>query len=258
MVEGGTPHYRFYANFIEPGSLAMMLLPVIGYAFLSKKYIGLTICTVGLFLTDSLGGFISLLLLVVVMFFVEYKEKSKNKYFALATTTIISLILLAILLPSLISSYVEKNASAATRVENVTRAIDESPIIILNNPLGIRLAIDTKSNLENEAYIGSNFIPVVYSQNGGILAFFGYTFILVFVFLFSLKAIVKYNLSLEEKVVFTSIIYLMPFIVQRPTIFESSIFAFLWAPIIIGRLSKKSHYRMKQGNPARQLRGDPA
>jgi len=238
MLEDGTPHYRFYANFIEPGTLAMWLLPAIAYAFLSKKYFGLLILCIGLFLTDSLGGWLSFLLLVVVVFFIELNNKIKNKYAVLGVTITLFLVMSVSFSASFISSYESKKYSARVRVENISMAIQKVPTIMLTNPLGIDLALDTESNIQNEAYIGSNFMPVSYFQNGGILAIYGYVFVLLFFFLFSLKILRKYDLSLEEKVVFGSIIFLMPFIVQRTTIFESSIFAFLWAPLVIGRLSK--------------------
>ena len=60
----GTPHYRFYADFFEPGTLAMWLVPVTYYAFLTKRYIGVAVFLVGFYLTDSLGGGISFLLLI--------------------------------------------------------------------------------------------------------------------------------------------------------------------------------------------------
>ena len=71
MLKGGIPYYRFYADFIEPGSLAMWLLPSMAYAFLSRKYIGLVILSVGLFFTDSLGGWISLVLIIITVSFIE-------------------------------------------------------------------------------------------------------------------------------------------------------------------------------------------
>ena len=118
-------------------------------------------------------------------------------------------------------------------------AREKLPGLMLSIPMGIDLSVDADTSMENDAYIVSNFIPVVYFQNGGILALFGYCFVLVFSILFSLKLLRRNDLTLEDKVAVCSIIALMPFIVQRTTIFESAVFAFLWAPTIIGRLSKK-------------------
>jgi len=247
----GTPRFRFYASFLEPGTLAMWLLPIIAYAYFSRKYISLAILVTGLILTASLGGWISLLLLIVVIAFIKLNQKTKNNSIALVVTVFLSVILAASFSPSLIDSYNKKTVSASVREENISRAIEKLPAIMFNNPIGIVLAGDSQSNEENDAYIGSNVIPVVYFQNGGILAFFGYLSVLSVSFIYSLKSLRRNDLNLEEKVAFSSIIALMPFMVQRMTIFETAVFAFLWAPIIIDGISRTrecSHSPMVASN----------
>jgi hypothetical protein len=51
-------------------------------------------------------------------------------------------------------------------------------------------------------------------------------------------------LSLEEKVVFCSLIVLFPFIFQREALWDSGIFAFLFAPSIIRFLQKGGNVSM--------------
>ena len=46
------------------------------------------------------------------------------------------------------------------------------------------------------------------------------------------------NLQLEEQVVFMTLLCLLPFIVQRTTIFENALYGFLFAPAVISRLLK--------------------
>jgi hypothetical protein len=238
MLDDGIPHFQLYANFLEPGTLAMWLLPVIAYAYFSRKYVGLTILVAGLILTVSLGGWISLLLLTIVIIFINLNQKTRNNIVALVATIFMSLILAVMFLPSLIDAYNNKTASASTREENIVMVVEKFPAIMFNNPIGLELELDTKSNEENDAYIGSNFIPVVYFQNGGILAFFGYLSFLLVSFIVSVKSILRNDLALEEKAAFSSIIALMPFLVQRMTIFENAVFAFLWSPIIIAEISR--------------------
>ena len=236
MLTDGTPHYRFYADFYEPGNLAMWLLPVICYAFLSKKYIGSIIFMIGFYLTDSLGGWISLLLLIGLYLFIRLNQL-KRKFTVFPVMLLIFSITTLGISSILIAWYESKPGSAQTREDNITMAIKKMPTLIFTHPLGINLALDTASNMENESYIGSNVMPVLYFQNGGVLAFVGYCLVLFLSFIFSIKMILTKDLCLEEQVVFMSLICLLPFTVQRTTIFECSLGAFLFAPAIINRLS---------------------
>ena len=240
MLGDGTPHYRFYGNFIEPGTLAMWLLPVMAYAFLSKKYVGLAVLGVGLFLTNSLGGFIGLFMYTVLMIFVKLNYKKSHKYFAIGLAIISFSIMWFFLSNSFASEYENKAASRTERVDNVFNTFSKLGTLVKTSPFGINLAVSTEDNMKNEMYVGSNFMPVVYYQNGGILAFTGYLLLLFFSLSIAFKLIQdSSHLLLEEKVVFMSIICLFPFIVQRTTIYESAMYALLFSPVIIERLLKK-------------------
>jgi hypothetical protein len=82
MLEDGTSHERYYSCFMEPGDLAMYMLPAIAYAFYYKKYISLFIFVTALFFTKSLGGLIGLTLMVIILplFFQSSKIKIYNIY----------------------------------------------------------------------------------------------------------------------------------------------------------------------------------
>ena len=79
MLPDGTPHYRFYANFIEPGTLSMWLLPVMAYAFFYARYIGLLVFIIGMIFSASLGGLMSLLLLGFLAIYIKFREKLNNQ-----------------------------------------------------------------------------------------------------------------------------------------------------------------------------------
>lgn len=240
MLEDGTAHYRYYACFMEPGSLAMMLLPAITYAFFNKKYVGLIIFLTAFFLTDSLGGIIGLIMLAAIISFVLFNRRKKYLVYAILALFTIVLLLWINLGDSIIKQYEEKDSSATIREENFTKTITNLPVLIIDHPLGLKLATETESFEKNKIYVGSNFAPATYLQYGGIIASVGYLICILVSLTVSLKSIVRYDLSMEEKAVFSSIIVLFPFIFQRTTIWESALFALLFAPSILKVIGNES------------------
>ena len=134
--------------------------------------------------------------------------------------------------------YDEKENSAKVREESFANTLINLPVIFLTNPLGLKLGETSDDMEKNRLYSGTNFLPGFYLQYGGILAFFGYLAVLGVSFKVSIKALARSDLSIEEKVVFSSILGLLPFIFQRSTIWESALFAFLFAPFIIAELKR--------------------
>ena len=239
MLEDGTSSYRYYACFMEPGTLAMYLLPAISYAFFNKKYIGLVVFLVAFFLTDSLGGVAGLLMLTSIISFLLFNRNKKYLLYAIVIICTITSLLWFNFGESLINRYEDKTYSATVREDNVKNTITNFPILVINYPLGIKLSANSEGFEKNKLYVGSNFSPATYLQYGGIIAFVGYLICLLVSLFVSLKSIFRVNLSLEEKVVFSSSLVLFPFIFQRSTIWESALFALLFAPSIINVLQKK-------------------
>jgi hypothetical protein len=234
----GDVHFRYYSCFLEPGTLAMFLLPAIAYAFFYKKFLSLTILLIAFYLTFSLGGIISLLLMVAIFVFIIFNRN--NKYFFVS---IFVLLLTVSLLWVNFSGYIleeydEKDNSAKVREESFANTLANLPVIIISNPLGLNIGETSEDMEKNRLYSGTNFLPGFYLQYGGILAFFGYLAVLVISFNISIRALARSDLTLEEKVVFSSILGLLPFIFQRSTIWESALFAFLFAPFIIAELKR--------------------
>lgn len=238
MLEDETPHYRYYSCFMEPGTLAMYLLPAISYAFFYKKHIGLVVFLLAFFLTDSLGGVASLLMLTAIISFLVFNRKKNYFLFAIVTIFTIASLLWFNFGELLINRYEDKKLSASVREDNVTNTITNLPALVINFPLGMKLAEETAGFEKNKIYVGSNFAPATYLQYGGIISFVGYLACLIVSLFVSFKSILRADLLLEEKIVFSSILVLFPFIFQRTTIWESALFAFLFAPTIIKAISK--------------------
>jgi hypothetical protein len=239
MLSNGTAYFRYYSCFIEPGTLAMFLLPAISYAFFNKKYFGLLIFLISFYLTFSLGGIISLLMLVAIISFLLLNGKKNNLLYTLFGFFIVTAILLFNFSGSIAEKYKKKDLSAKVREQNISSTITNLPVILMTNPMGLTLATDTESFEQNPLYVGSNFSPITYLEYGGAGAFLGYLLCLTVSFIIALKSIKRNDLSMEEKVVFSSILVLLPFIVQRTTIWESALFGLLFAPSILRVIEKR-------------------
>ncbi|MCW3118962.1 MAG: hypothetical protein JWM28_3044, partial [Chitinophagaceae bacterium] len=236
MLEDATPHERFYACFGEPGTLAMYLLPAIAYAFFYKRYFGMILFLVALYFTKSLGGMIGLVMLIVTLPFFYFSKKQLVKSF----TVVAVLATLAIVFvgQNLKGQYDDRDDSKATREDNLRGAITNLSTAIVSYPFGLPLAESTEKSERNSLYFGSNFTLGYAFITGGIAAFLGYTFFLLVSLGVSIISISGKNLTNEQKTVFLSIIVLFPFIFQRMTVWDSSMFAFLFSPMIIQFLSK--------------------
>lgn len=245
MLNNGIAYFRYYSCFIEPGTLAMFLLPAISYAFFYKKYFGLLIFLLAFYLTFSLGGIISLLILIAIISFLLLNGKKNNLLYTLFGVFIVATILVFNFSGSITKQYKEKNLSAKVREENISNTFTNLPLILMTNPMGLTLATNTESFEENPLYVGSNFSPITYLEYGGISAFLGYLLCLTVSFIIALKSIKRNDLLVEEKVVFSSILVLLPFIVQRTTIWESALFGLLFAPSILRAIEKIENNRKK-------------
>jgi hypothetical protein len=233
LLEDGTVHYRYYSCFLEPGTLSMYLLPAISYAVFHRKYVALPVFLTALYLSDSLGGFISLALLAGVVSFVLLNRRKKLLPYALLALACVSGFLCHKFGESLVVQYAMKGNSAGRREENLVTVLHKGIAVAMNNPTGLKLAESTASFTKDEDYLGSNFSPGIYLQFGGIPAAAGYLACLIVSLVVSLKSVMRSDLSVEGKVVFSSIPALLPFIFQRSTIWESALFALLFAPSLI-------------------------
>lgn len=241
-IETGELHYRFYASFMEPGTLAMFLLPAMAYAFLHRKYISLSIFVTGLILSDSLGGFIGAAMLVPILAY--YGGSNKSRVASLIAAFASMFLMVALFYGNFSESYENKQNSRIVREENLSGTFTNLQASILNYPMGFPLTESTELAQQNILYSGSNFSPGNAFMQGGIFAFLGYITVLIASLWYALTMAFRKGLSIDEQVTVVSIFCLMPFIFQRTVVWDSSIFALLFAPFIIGFL---------QGTPKKTL-----
>ena len=237
MLENGAPHYRYYSGFFEPGSLALLLVPSIIYAFLYKNIFGLLIFLIAMYLTDSLGGFIAIAMILMLLPVIFKTNKGKWVY---GVSIIIVILIMVSFSSSFLNAYESKGNSASVRKDDLYKAIVNLPTVLLEAPLGIKLEISTEDYKKNKNYAGSNFTPGIYLWSGGILALSGYIVILLVSIFLSHYLFFKNNLNVEQRLVLSSILIIFPFIFQRTTIFESSLFALLFSPTLIRLLQSPS------------------
>lgn len=238
MMPDGLPHFRYYACFYEPGTLAMFLLPAISYAIFYKKYIGLIILLGAFYFTFSLGGMISLFLLALVIIFISFAKNKKFLIWSVFITIIMGIVGWWNLQDQFITEYEQKGNSSEVRQKSFLKVVENIPVMLVKYPFGIEQAETTIELEKNENYIPVNFIVGYYINTGGFLALLGYIVITLMMLMISIGAVLRGNLLREEKVVFSSLIVLFPFIFQRSTIWESGLFALMYAPSLLLYMNK--------------------
>lgn len=236
-LESGELYYRFYAAFMEPGTLAMFLIPAMVYALFWRKYIAFVVFLSAVFMSDSLGGYISATMLVMLFIFSHASGKwTYLKIFYLFMSLIFCLILVIFVIDYFKDRYEQKNLSATVREDNVIKGVQNIPSLLINHPFGIMRTESTEELAMNSLYPGNNFAPVKALIAGGFLSFVGYVMILLTSLVFALKSFFRKNAPVEEMICSISIICLFPFIVQRQTIWDCSLFALLFGPYILNRI----------------------
>lgn len=236
-LENGSAHYRMYGFFLEPGTLAMFLIPAICYGYMKSKYISVAFMIVCMLASASLGGFISLILLA---FFILIYDKKNNIKIA-SVLTIIVLFLGLSKVNVLVEIYNNKSGSKDTREENIINGITELPDLIVNNPFGSPLR--DESSLESAIASFTNFMPLHKMVVGGTLAFLAYCMVIVVCCAIAILSIKRKTNTFEDRVVFASTIPMLLFVVQRTTILESSMFCFLYSASYLRVLSASSKHR---------------
>lgn len=246
MSEYGIPHYRMHSIFPEPGTYAMYQLLVIMYALVNKKYLGFAVFAVSFVLTDSLGGYISLVLLVLLYAFVKVRNTRLSLGVGMIPVFLLAVGLVAYVAPNLSGTYETKGDSAEEREKNFSNVIEKLPSLLINEPLGATLAEYSLSNTDDEKYLGSNFALGTAYTIGGDFAFLGYFLVVIFCLKAALGSLKKGAGNFDQQVVFPTLIAVAPFIFQRTTVMDSATFAFLFAPSIIRYFQSVAVKRQRQ------------
>ena len=254
----------FYASIIESGSLAMLVLPAMIYGLINRYYVGFVILLISLIATVSLGGFLSLFLFAVIYPFVE------NKIYDVKKTTMRSLffffyILVFIVMAGFIIDFLidyfnqkfavvgiginDRATSGSTRIDNITMLFGNLPSILIENPLGYELSTSSDEIFKNNFY-GFNVGLGIAIYNGGFLSFVGYIILTIIFMMASISTLLKKKLSRDNVVAASSILVLLPFFLQRGSIFETSILVLLTTPFVIEYLNNKDNnaHDLNKGN----------
>ena len=251
-LETGEFHYRLYAAFMEPGTLAMLLLPVMAYAFLYRKYFSLAIYAVAMYMSGSLGGFIGVAMLIPLLINFRYHKTSS---FAIAFSLLATILIVSFFSNYLFEEYNNRGESREVRIKNTSGFVENIPRLLLEHPFGLSLTENTEQARKNPLFVGTNFAPGNAYYLGGILSFLGYLAILFVSLWYAIASLFRKGHSLDEQAAVVSIIVLMPFIFQRMALLDSSIFALLFAPFVIKFLQGAS--RMRRTGLPNQLTTEP-
>jgi hypothetical protein len=242
-IDANEIHYRYYACFLEPGTLAMYLIPAIVYSILNKKFGAFAIFILALYMTDSLGGYISLALVFILL--PLFMGSHKNKIFISVIFSITIFVLIFSQLGAIFKvAYEERDNSRETRELAISNTFSSLPSFFIKNPLGYSSVSNTDELTKKSDYLGFTFTPAIYAQGGGFISFLGYLYIIVSHTTFSIFSIIRKNLSTEEKLVVITLLANFPFIFQRSTVYESSLYALLFLPSLI-KLMNSPRYSYK-------------
>jgi hypothetical protein len=252
-IETGELHHRFYSSFLEPGTLAMFLLPAMAYAFLHGKYLFLAMYFIAMYFSDSLGGFLGVAMLMPLLVYLRFRN---SKVLVLVLTSLTLFFTITFFADNLFEQYENRNNSRIEREVSTLVMLENLPGLLIKYPLGLPLTEGTEQAQRNTDYYGGTFSLGNAFNLGGITSFFGYLIILFVSLWYAITSLFRKGLSLDEETAVVSIIVLMPFIFQRTVVLDSSIFALLFAPFIIKFLQGAS--RMRRKLPPSQLTTLPA
>lgn len=139
---------------------------------------------------------------------------------------------------NLLELYQNKGDSRIAREVSFLAMLENMPSLLLNYPFGLALTESTEQLQKNEAYYGGNFTTGNAFYLGGVLSFLGYLAVLLVSLWYAITSFFVKGLSVDQQVAVVSIIVLMPFIFQRTVVWDSSIFALMFAPFLISYLRR--------------------
>jgi len=233
---------RLYGVFPEPGTFAMFLLPAISYALVMRKPLALAVYIPCMVFTASLGGYIGLALVGAP--FVIWLMRGRHVLVGLGIVGV-SAVILAVIGPAIYDyvqlAYAMRGDSASVRESNVQSFLQNVLPALAAHPFGFALEGHAFSELQGEDfYFGSNFSLATAAVTGGVLAFIGYlTFVLANLVTWSSRFLHRRSTGVEA-VALLCLPALVSFIVQRATIFESVLYAYLFAPLVVATLRNSS------------------
>jgi hypothetical protein len=234
-LDDGEILLRLYGLFGEPGTYAMFLIPAIAYALVMRKPLAAILYLACLLFTGSLGGYIGLALLAMPLLVWMMRGQQAGLATAISLVGLTVLAFLGGMIYDAVSHlYMSRGVSATTRETNFQGFATHFLPALAAHPFGFPLKNEAFSALEDQDYyFGSNFTIATAAVTGGILSFIGYLSFVVVNMATWLKAFVYRRATDVEAVALLCLPALMSFIVQRATILESALYAYLFAPMVI-------------------------
>jgi hypothetical protein len=238
-VDGDVVYNRLYGIFGEPGSCAMLVLPAMAYALERRKILGIGVLLVCMLLTTSLGGYFGLAVLLVT--FACWVGKSKSAATRAALVIVVLLVLGGVggtLYGFFSQSYMDKGASAGTRESNVSAFFHNFMEIAAQEPWGMQLKGESQSALgsSDPLYIGSNFSIGNALVIGGVMALLGYSIFFLASIVCWLRGFIRRADANTVSYAYISLPAMVTFIFQRTTVYDSALFAFLYAAPMLAML----------------------
>lgn len=228
LDEYGVFHHRLYACFGEPGTLAMFIMAPLSYALVKKRYLAALFLVYAIYLTDSLGGIYSMILMLAI-----YLVKiNKNPMLLMIAIVSVVIYLLDSALSSVIVDSYSSKLSRYEREDNIISWIVDFPEILNHNPFGLQLKGTTEEYYKNTHYHGSTFTLAVLMMKGGVFALIGYSVIMLTSAYYALIKL-AHKTDPELFVVSSTIICVIPFVLQRGSLWESMLFPLIFSPYII-------------------------
>lgn len=232
QLQDGSLHGRLYSVFLEPGTFAMYLLPAMAYAFFYKRYFSLILFILAMFLTRSLGGLIGGILLLISLGL--WQSGSKKKFVVVGMLLLLFLGWIGGAGNYLQRQYYHRVKSRTDRIFALEQGFSDLPKMIQIQPFGAKLYGSTAEQKENnEFYTGYTFTPMNNFRFGGVFALLGYCLVLFVSLGVLVSSRNRDSLSLEDRTVLSSIFPLFSFVIQRICLWDSAIFALLFAPVVL-------------------------
>lgn len=233
-----TPHFRFYGPFGEPGQLAMWTSILIFYNLLRKNYLLFIILCIASFAAFSPSTLVSFLVATIVFTLVR-----KNLILWLLVLLLLSILFLFFgddLVNFSQTIYLNKESSLASRYESTSSFFNELGFLVHNYPLGVPFFETSEKAFSSGISFAANFSPIWAFERGGIITFSLYLLLLGYGSLNSIVAIVSSKKTLIDCEIPLYFLILLPFVIQRASLFEFGIFPLLFASVFFQKIRRTS------------------
>ncbi|MCF6768116.1 hypothetical protein L3V86_07060 [Thiotrichales bacterium 19S11-10] len=241
QLPDGQLHYRMYGVFMEPGTFGMFLLPAVFYAFYYKKYLPLMIFAIAIYMINSLGVYVSLLLAIVLVLFI----RGIKNWLYLIVLILLGFCSIYFVMSFTMHMLAHKQLSLGVRVDVLNNFFKYISHLMLIYPLGAPL----KNNMQylNGIYVGSTFSVFNSFITGGIFAIIGYIMCLCVTLCYAIVSLFT-DATKTERMAFTSIVAIFPFVFQRSSLWDSALFAIMFAPSVFYRIQRGTISRFTDDN----------